>query len=87
MILNENQDLSEEVDDLYSNIDKIEISIPTCIKIMGFGEYYESILKEVNFQDKEFQKKNFEMKIFVHAFTFKFKDLLRSINYFRNLDE
>ena len=46
-MLNEEKDeLEEEVNDLYNNVDWVVLSVPEGLEIMGFKEHFDEIANE-----------------------------------------
>lgn len=46
-MLNEEKDeLEEEVNDLYNNVDRVVLSVPEGLEMLGFKEHFDAIANE-----------------------------------------
>lgn len=86
MIYEENDQIQEEVDDLYKNLDRVQVSIPEAMELLGFKEHFDKVMNDLDFSNPDFKTKHFDLTVQVHSLEFKMRDYLQGIDFFRHFD-
>lgn len=86
-IINEYNELSEEVNDVYMNLDKLDMTVDGCLEFFNFHEYYNSVVLEIDQNSEGYKEIERELSLTVHEFTFKMRDFFISLDNLRNIHE
>lgn len=84
-IIKEYKELSEEVMDIYENLDKLDMTVDGCLEFFHFHEYFNTLSLEVDQNSEGFKEIYRELTLSVHEFTFKMRDFFISLNSIRNI--
>lgn len=84
MIYEENDQIQEEVEDLYKNLDRVSVSIPEALELLGFKEHFDKVMNDLDFSNPDFKSKHFDLSLQVHSMEFKLRDYLQGIDFFRH---